>query len=187
MTRRRRCPSIRRVRGVTRDIERSLGLATLYSVAVVPRRPPTGRAAVNIGSQLSRRFALWVALIAAACGSNPPLPAPITDFSCQPFGNPPASVSFSVTPGPVTSSGAEQIAVALFRACAERTNGEPTAAVTNISTDVKAGTGELNGPNAGQPVWLVRIDVSLKDNPAQSHSWTEVNQATGVPTIIAAG
>lgn len=80
------------------------------------------------------------------------------------------------------------MAVALFRACAAHTtNGEPTAPITNISTNVEAATGQPSGPNAGQPVWLVQIDVTLKDNPAQTHSWTEVNQATGVPTIVALG
>lgn len=139
-----------------------------------------------------------LALITAACISPPP-PSPtlgtpiavatqfVGPFSCQPFGYPVAPVNFSLTPGPVTSSGAEQMALALFRACAADTNGQPTAAIADIATEVEAATGQPSGPNAGQPVWRVRIDVTLQGNPAQVHSWTEVNQATGVPTIVGLG
>lgn len=145
----------------------------------------------NVKSDMGRCLALCLlVLTAAACGSiSVPVPTPPAGmFSCQPFGYPPAPVSFSLTPGPVTSSGAEQMALALFRACAaSTTNGEPTAAITNIATDIQAATGHRSGPNTGQPVWLVRIDVTLRDSPAQIHSWTEVNQATGVPTIVALG
>jgi hypothetical protein len=112
----------------------------------------------------------------------------VAQISCQPFGYPPAPVSLSFTPGPVTSADAEQVALALFSACAADThNGAPTAPMTSIDTDVHSGTGGPTGPNAGQPVWTVQIDVTFKDNPAPIHSWTEVNQATGVPTIIGLG
>lgn len=109
-------------------------------------------------------------------------------ISCQPFGYAPVPVSFSFTPGPVTASAAEQTAVALFRACsAPSASGQPTALVTNIVVTSNAAIGEPSGPNAGQPVWRVQIDVTLFGETAHSYSWTEVNQATGVPTIVALG
>jgi hypothetical protein len=112
----------------------------------------------------------------------------VAQISCQPFGYPPAPVDFPVTPGPITAAAAEQTALALFHACAAGgLDGAPTAEITSIDTDVQSGTGGPNGPNAGQPVWTVQIDVTLRDNPAQHHSWTEVNQATGVPTIVGLG
>jgi hypothetical protein len=121
--------------------------------------------------------------------SLPVVPTPVVaQISCQPFGYPPAPVDFTFTPGPITAAGAEQVALDLFDACAADTqNGAPTAAITTIDSDVQSDTGGPNGPNAGQPVWMVQIDVTLKDNPAQHHSWTEVNQATGVPTIMGLG
>lgn len=117
------------------------------------------------------------------------MPTPIVaTISCQPFGYPPDPVSFSLTLGPVTWAGAEQMALALFHACNVHTaHGSSPGPIANIATDIQSGTGEPSGPNAGQPVWLVRIDVTIPGSPAQTHSWTEVNKETGAPTIVAVG
>jgi hypothetical protein len=94
----------------------------------------------------------------------------------------------SPTPGPVTSAQAEQIAVELVQACGTAAaNGQPTPATVYVATSVEAATGERTGPNAGQAVWLVKIDGTVTDSPAQSHWAIEVNQATGVPTIVGIG
>jgi hypothetical protein len=129
---------------------------------------------------------LWLLiLLAVSAGCMSPVQ---TMISCQPYGYAPVPVSFSFTLGPVSSMAAEQTALALFRACsAPAASGEPTAAITDIRASSQAAVGEPSGPNAGQRVWLVQIDVTLRDNPAQVHSWTEVNQASGVPTIVALG
>jgi len=129
---------------------------------------------------------LWVGmLLAVSAGCASPVQAMI---SCQPYGYTPVPVSFSFTPGPVSSMAAEQTALALHRACsAPAASGEPTSAIVDITTSSRAAMGNPSGPNAGQQVWLVQIDATLRDQPAQTHSWTEVNQASGAPTIIALG
>jgi hypothetical protein len=107
-------------------------------------------------------------------------------ISCQPFGYTPAPIAFSFASGPVTSSAAEQTAVALFRACVL-----PTSTITELMSSSVAATGTPTGPNAGQPVWRVQVDATVNEpSPGgvyQSHFWIEVSQATGVPTVVAYG
>jgi hypothetical protein len=47
------------------------------------------------------------------------------------------------------------------------------------------------GPNADEPVWLVTVDATVtEESPGTnepSHVLIEVNQATGVPTIVGSG
>jgi len=112
-----------------------------------------------------------------------PTPAPI---SCQPYDDTPTLIAFSFPAGPVTSSSAEQTAVALFRACAQFPGHE----ISNLTSTSKAATGAPNGPNDGQSVWLVFIGAKITESTGTSygsHFQIEVNQATGVPTVIAYG
>jgi hypothetical protein len=106
-------------------------------------------------------------------------------ISCQPYGYTPAPISLSFPPGPVTASAAEQTAVALFRSC------QGPSSVTALTSSSKASTGLKTGPNAGQAVWLVQVDATITEaSPGASygsHFLIEVNQTTGVPTVIAYG
>jgi hypothetical protein len=46
------------------------------------------------------------------------------------------------------------------------------------------------GPNAGEAVWLVQVDATITEpggTSYESHLVIEVNQATGVPTVIGIG
>lgn len=129
---------------------------------------------------------LWVLLpiaVLLAC-TNAPNGSPVA-ISCQPYGYTPAPIAFSFPPGPVTSSAAEETAVALFRSC------QGPSSVTALTSSSKATTGIKTGPNTGQAVWLVQVDSTITEpSPGasyQSHFLIEVNQATGVPTVIGYG
>jgi hypothetical protein len=131
-----------------------------------------------------RRF--WVVLAIAlllGCASGPSGSA--AAISCQPYGYTPAPIAFSFPPGPVASSVAEQTAVALFRSCHE------PSSITALTSSSKAKTGIKVGPNAGQAVWLVQVDATITDaspgSSYQSHFLIEVNQTTGVPTVVGYG
>ena len=54
---------------------------------------------------------------------------------------------------------------------------------------MKGGTGEPSGPNSGRAVWLVQVDTTeaVKGGTYQAHYWIEVNEASGVPTLVAYG
>lgn len=124
-------------------------------------------------------------------GSSPGVPAAPAKVSCQPFGYEPVLITFAYPIGPTTEKGAEQTAVGMLRACAA-TPDESGISVTirDLTSGVKAATGGPKSPNAGQPVWEVKIDTmeSIKGGAAHSaHYWIEVNQATGIPTMIAYG
>jgi hypothetical protein len=127
---------------------------------------------------------LWLALPIAAllgCAS----PASPRAISCQPYGYTPAPIAFSFQSGPVTASVAEATAVAFFRACHDTS---PT--ITDVRWTSEAATGSRGGPNNGQAVWIVKVQATVPTPPEgsyESHSWIEVNQATGVPTLIAYG
>lgn len=125
---------------------------------------------------------LPVALLTGCAGPASPAPGVV---SCQPYGYSPAPIAFTFAPGPVTSSSAEQTAVALFRSCGA---SAPASTISDLRSSVSSATGGP-GPNAGQPVWLVQIDATSTDPGASygSHYLVEVNQATGVPTLIAYG
>jgi hypothetical protein len=116
------------------------------------------------------------------CTVAPNLPA--GTISCQPVGYTPAPVAFSFEAGPVTAATAEETAVALFRACQPA-----TATIRDLTSSSAAGTGAPNGPNAGQAVWAVQVDATVTQVPPggthQSHFLIEVNQASGVPAVIA--
>jgi hypothetical protein len=126
---------------------------------------------------------MWLSLVLLLGCSNSPTPRP-AGISCQPFGSTPAPISFSFAPGPVTSSAAEHTAVSLFDACQRESTGELTSSSV-------AGTGMRRGPNADEPVWLVTVDATVTEgSPGMnepSHVLIEVNQATGVPTIVGSG
>jgi hypothetical protein len=106
--------------------------------------------------------------------------------SCQPFGYTPAPIAFSFEPGPVSSSAAEDAAVALFRGCQV-----PGAEITGLISSSADGTGSPSGPNAGQAVWRVQVDATVSEGSPnsthRSHFLIEVNQASGMPTIIGYG
>jgi hypothetical protein len=134
-------------------------------------------------------FGLVVSLaLLVGCASPSPSPArPASDvISCQPFGYTPAPIAFSFPPGPVAASEAELTAVALFRACQLPT-------VRDVTFSSRAATGTRAGPNDGQGVWLVEVSATVPVPSAegggsyQSHVLIEVNQATGIPTVIAYG
>ena len=105
-------------------------------------------------------------------------------ISCQPYGYTPAPVAFSFASGPVTAAQAEETGVRLFRAC-------ELPGVRDLTSSTEPGTGRGGGPNAGQAVWIVKVDATVTDRAAratyQSHFWIEVNRATGAPTLIAYG
>jgi len=111
-------------------------------------------------------------------------------ISCQPYGYSPVLITFAYTAGPATATAAEQTAVDMLRSCAATPdeNGM-TITITDLTSSVKAATGGPMSPSAGEPVWEVQIDTTeaAKGEPYPAHYWVEVNQATGVPTLIAYG
>ena len=129
------------------------------------------------------RALLLITLLAGCAAPASPTPGVV---SCQPYGYSPAPVAFSFAPGPVTSSSAERTAVALFRSCGA---SDLTTTISGLTSSVSPATGARLGPNAGQSVWLVQIDATATDQGGsyQSHYLIEVNQATGVPTVIGYG
>ncbi len=130
---------------------------------------------------------LPLALLAGCANTASPRPAQV---SCQPYGYSPAPITFSFASGPMSAGSAEQTAVALIRSCAATPDASSiTVTITDLTSSVKEGTGEPRGPNAGQPVWLVQIDAreAVRGGTYPAHYWVEVNQATGVPTLVAYG
>jgi hypothetical protein len=85
----------------------------------------------------------------------------------------------------VTASVAEQTAIALFRTC------ERPKTVSDLTSSSKAATGMQLGPSVGRAVWLVQVDATVVEaSPGasyQAHFLIEVNQATGIPTIVGQG
>ncbi len=128
---------------------------------------------------------------APALSSVPKSSSAPAQVSCQPYGYAPVLITFGYAAGPTTSAAAEQTAVAMLRACAATPDeSSVTVTITDLTSSVKAGSGGPMSPNAGQPVWAVQIDTteSVKGGAAYSaHYWIEVNQSTGVPTLIAYG
>jgi hypothetical protein len=129
---------------------------------------------------------LWVLLpIALLLGCTSAPNGSAVAISCQPYGYTSAPIAFSFPPGPVASSVAEQTAVALFRSCHE------PSSITALTSSNKASTGIKVGPNAEQAVWLVQVDATITEpspgSSYQSHFLIEVNQTTGVPTVVAYG
>lgn len=150
---------------------------------------------------MSRSLVLLVVLVLAGC-AGPQIAAPATspnsgapatpaNVSCQPFGYEPVLVTFAYPTGPTTSEVGEQTAVGMLRACASTPDASGVSVtITSLTSSVSGGTGGPKSPNAGEPVWEVKIDTmeSVKGgDPYPAHYWIEVNQATGVPTLIAYG
>ena len=108
------------------------------------------------------------------------------EVSCQPYGYPPDNITFSYVPRPTTSAGAEATALALSHAC-DRSSGT----TSNVRPTTTNATGVPGGPNAGQAVWHVDVVFYFVPPSASTgldeHIVVEVNQATGVPTVIAYG
>ena len=101
----------------------------------------------------------------------------------QPIGYTPAPVDFSIFPGSKAQSEAESIARDFLLAC-----GRPISSSEQVTTSSRSENGDPNGPNAGQKVWLVRVDVEIADPSSAQitvHDLIEINAATGVPTLIA--
>ena len=125
----------------------------------------------------------WIALSLVAlvgCSLLPNAnPLPPGTVSCQPDGYTPAPVLFSFAAGPVTSAAAESTAEAMVRRCMA---GGP--AITGLTTKSTSEQGVRTGPNEGQTVWLVRVDTT---GVCSCHYLIEVNQLTGVPTMIGLG
>lgn len=104
-------------------------------------------------------------------------------ISCQPSAFSPAPVAFSFAPGPVTSSVAEQTAVALLGTC-EASGGK---AISDVKKSSAEATGRRTGPNDGQSVWLVHIDATVNETAGGFYHlyWlVEVNESSGVPTVV---
>jgi hypothetical protein len=63
--------------------------------------------------------------------------------------------------------------------------------ITGLTSASEAATGTPSGPNAGQPVWRVRVDATVTlaspGGEFESHFLIEVNQATGAPTVVGYG
>ena len=118
-------------------------------------------------------------------------PAVSGRVSCQPFGYEPVLITFAYPAGPATAEVGGQTAVGMLRACASTPDESGVSAtITKLTSSVSAGTGGPQSPNAGQSVWVVEIDTleSIRGGDAYpAHYWIEVNQATGVPTLIAYG
>lgn len=131
-----------------------------------------------------RRLLLLVPLVGLLSCMSPASPTPVA-ISCQPSGASPAPAAFSVIPAPATAAAAEQTAIAMVRAC------ELPKTVTDLSSSSKPATGVQQGPNGGQAIWLVQVDVTVVEaSPGatyQAHFLVEVNQASGVPTIVGQG
>ena len=123
--------------------------------------------------------------IARTLRFGPPPPPPQL-VSCQPVGSEPALVPLAFPAGALTAAVAEQTATALFRACELQ-----GATITNLSAVATPSTGMRLGPNAGQVVWRVQVDATVTEPTSgtryASHFLIEVNEATGVPTIVALG
>ena len=136
-----------------------------------------------------RLFCLLLPLtLLAGCASTSNTGPP--HVSCQPYGYNPVPITFSFAPGPATAASAEQTAVALIRSCAATPDASSiTITITHLTSNVKDGTGVPGRPNAGQAVWLVQIDTTetVNGGPYQAHYLVEVNEATGVPTLVANG
>ena len=132
------------------------------------------------------RLLLPLTLLAGCANTTSSGPA---QLSCQPYGSSPVPIALSFAPGPATAASAEQTAVALIRSCAATPDSSSIDQIASLASNVKGGTGEPSGPNAGQAVWLVQIDTTeaVKGGTYQAHYWVEVNQATGVPTLVAYG
>jgi hypothetical protein len=125
-----------------------------------------------------RRLGLLPLLVLLVGCASPASPSQMP-VSCQPIDSSPRPIAFSFAPGNVTSSVAEQTAAALFRAC------QNPGSVTDLTSSSKATTGVKLGPNAGQAVWLVQVDATVAGAASVRVAYLiEVNQATGVPTII---
>lgn len=105
-------------------------------------------------------------------------------ISCQPYGYTAAPIAFSFPRDRLTSAVAEQTAVALYRGCSSSSE-----TIMKLTANTEAGIGTPGGPNAGQPVWAVKIEatVAVRGGSYLSAYWVEVNQTTGVPTVIAYG
>jgi hypothetical protein len=130
------------------------------------------------------RLLLPLALLAGCANTTSPGPAQV---SCQPYGYSPAPITFSFAPRPATAASAEQTAVALIRSCHA---GLDPSSIADLTSNVKDDTGRRRGPNAGQAVWLVEIVETLNLNgggTVPAYYWVEVNQSTGVPTLVAYG
>ena len=133
------------------------------------------------------RLLLQLTLVAGCANTTSPGPAQV---SCQPYGYSPVPIALSFAPGPATAASAEQTAVALIRSCAATPDSSSiTITIADLTSNVKGGTGEPSGPNAGKAVWLVQIDTTeaVKGGTYPAHYLVEVNQATGVPTLVAYG
>ncbi len=130
---------------------------------------------------------LLMPLLAGCAGSTEPDPAQV---SCQPYGYSPEPIPFDVAPGAATAASAEQTAVALIRSCASTPDvSSVSITITDLVSSVTGGTGEPGGPNAGQAVWLVEIDTTeaVQGGTYHAHYRVEVNETTGVPTLVAYG
>ena len=124
-----------------------------------------------------------VALLTVLAGCTSGANVPDHGISCQPAAFSPVPVAFSFAPGPVTSTAAEQTAVALLDTC-EATGGK---AVSDVKTSSIEAVGTPTGPNDGEDVWLVHIDATVNETPVRFYHlyWlVEVNKASDIPTVV---
>ncbi len=136
-----------------------------------------------------RLLCLLVPLTLLAGCASPSTPGP-AQVSCQPYGDSPVPITFDFAHGAATAASAEETAVALIRSCAATPDASSlTITITDLTSSVTGSTGEPTGPNAGQAVWLVQIDTTetVAGGTYQAHYLVEVNQGTGVPTLVAYG
>jgi hypothetical protein len=133
------------------------------------------------------RLLLLLTLLAGCTDTASPGHA---EISCQPYGYGPVPIFLTFVPGPVTADSAEQTAVSLIRSCAATPDSSSiTTTIADLTSTVQADTGAPFGPNSGQAVWLVEIQTmgTVNGDSYRAHYLVEVNQATGVPTLMAYG
>lgn len=186
------CPPTRAFPWVSAELSRRTGIggceagfrARLRPRGTVQSRTRMTRASARRRSTVRRVWLLVALLSLFGCGgkgSRSP-----TALSCQPYGSTPAPVAVSIGLGPVTAALAEETGVALFRACQL-----PSSVISDLTSGSRAATGMARGPNDGLAVWLVQVDATITEpSPGgryQSHFLIEVNQATGMPTIVGQG
>ncbi len=126
-------------------------------------------------------------LLGGCASTSTPGPAHV---SCQPYGDSPVPITFDFPRGATTAASAEQTAISLIRSCAATPDASSlTITITDLTSNATSSTGDPNRPNAGQTVWLVQIDTTetVAGGTYQAHYLVDVNQGTGVPTLIAYG
>ena len=109
-----------------------------------------------------------------------------TDISCQPYAQPRAD-HLLLRAGSGDGVGATADGRGAVESCSA---SDAATTITDLTSTVGAAAG-APGPNAGQDVWLVKVDATVADSVSgatyPSHFLIEVNQGTGIPAIVGYG